>query len=121
MARFAIEESEEGHWDAHICEHTLRVYVLSIPPVPTADHGFRIGSGVRLAGFCGMTHSADAAGEGRPVDKLDGARLEDLRRGCAPRLGPRIGRWRRSVDHRESGDAVVMSAAAHAPPAVRTC
>jgi hypothetical protein len=26
VARFAIEEPEEGHGDAHTCEHTLGVY-----------------------------------------------------------------------------------------------
>ena len=30
VARFAIEEPEEGHGNAHTCEHTLRVYVRSI-------------------------------------------------------------------------------------------
>ena len=30
VARFAVEEPEEGHGDAHTWEHTLRVYLLSI-------------------------------------------------------------------------------------------
>ena len=35
VARFAVEEAEEGHGNAHIRENTLSVYVRSIPVVDT--------------------------------------------------------------------------------------